>query len=99
MATKNRRPCLVRGASRWLTLTWPRQIPLDAEPADAAEIADACSRWLSASNALNLFINTVPDSVPTAAQREATVPGYQLTQEDSPAKFSHAIAEWLAFLR
>ena len=42
-----RRPYLEPGESRRPTLTWPRQIPLDGEPADVVEIVDAYSRWLS----------------------------------------------------
>ena len=42
-----RRPFLEPGESRRPTLTWPRQIPIDGEPADVVAIADAYARWLN----------------------------------------------------
>lgn len=103
-----RRPYLEPGESRRPTLTWPRQIPLDGEPADVVEIVDAYSRWLSASNVPKLFVNADPGTILTGAQREfcrawpnqreATVPGYHFIQEDSPDEIGQAIGEWLAAL-
>ena len=103
-----RRPYLEPGESRRPTLTWPRQIPLDGEPADVVEIVDAYSRWLSTSNVPKLFINADPGVILTGAQREfcrawpnqreVTVPGYHFIQEDSPAEIGQAIGEWLAAL-
>ena len=103
-----RRPYLEPGESRRPTLTWPRQIPLDGEPADMVAIVDDYSRWLSTSNIPKLFINADPGVILTGAQREhcrtwpnqteVTVPGYHFIQEDSPAEIGHAIADWLAAL-
>ena len=103
-----RRPYLEPGESRRPTLTWPRQIPLDGEPADVVAIVDAYSQWLSTSNLPKLFINADPGTILTGAQREfcrawpnqreVTVPGYHFIQEDSPAEIGQAIAEWLAEL-
>ncbi|MCY4557291.1 MAG: haloalkane dehalogenase [Chloroflexi bacterium] len=103
-----RRPYLEPGESRRPTLTWPRQIPLDGEPADVVEIVDAYSQWLSSSDVPKLFINADPGTILTGAQREfcrawpnqreVTVPGYHFIQEDSPAEIGQAIAEWLAEL-
>ena len=42
-----RRPYLEPGESRRPTLTWPRQIPIEGEPADVVAIADAYARWLA----------------------------------------------------
>ena len=103
-----RRPYLEPGESRRPTLTWPRQIPLDGEPADVVEIVAAYSQWLSSSDVPKLFINADPGTILTGAQREfcrawpnqreVTVPGYHFIQEDSPAEIGQAIAEWLAEL-
>ena len=103
-----RRPYLEQGESRRPTLTWPRQIPLDGEPADVVEIVDAYSRWLSTSEVPKLFVNADPGTILTGAQREhcrawpnqreVTVPGYHFIQEDSPAEIGQAIADWLASL-
>ncbi len=103
-----RRPYLEPGESRRPTLTWPRQIPLDGEPADVVEIVDAYSRWLSVSDVPKLFINADPGTILTGTQREfcrawpnqreVTVPGYHFIQEDSPAGIGQAIADWMASL-
>ena len=39
-----RRPYLEPGESRRPTLTWPRQIPIDGEPADVVAIVDGYAR-------------------------------------------------------
>ncbi len=96
------------GESRRPTLTWPRQIPLDGEPADVVAIVDDYSRWLSASNVPKLFINADQGVILTGAQREhcrawpnqtgVTVPGYHFIQEDAPAEIGQAVAEWMGSL-
>ena len=103
-----RRPYLAPGESRRPTLTWPRQIPLDGEPADVVGIVDDYSRWLSTSSVPKLFVNADPGTILTGAQREfcrawpnqreVTVPGYHFIQEDSPAEIGQAIADWLGSL-
>ena len=99
-----RRPYTEPGESRRPTLTWPREIPLDGEPADVAEIVDQYSRWLAGSNVPKLFINGEPGSILVGPQREfcrawpnqqeVTVPGMHYIQEDSPAAIGQAIARW-----
>ena len=100
-----KRPYLLVGESRRPTLTWPRQIPLDGEPADVVEIVDNYSRWLSASDLPKLFINADPGTILTGAQREycrawpnqreLTVKGFHFIQEDCPTEIGQAIADWL----
>jgi haloalkane dehalogenase len=51
-----RRPYKEPGESRRPTLTWPREIPLDGEPADVVEIAQAYADWLSSSPVPKLFV-------------------------------------------
>ena len=99
-----RRPYTEPGESRRPTLTWPREIPFDGEPADVAEIVDQYSQWLAGSNVPKLFINGEPGSVLVGPQREfcrawpnqqeVTVPGMHYIQEDSPAAIGQAIARW-----
>jgi haloalkane dehalogenase len=101
-----RRPYLEPGESRRPTLTWPREIPIDGEPADVVAIVDGYARWLSTSAVPKLFVNAEPGSILTGAQRdfcrawpnqqEITVGGNHFIQEDSPAEIGQAIA---AFLR
>ena len=100
-----RRRYLQEGESRRPTLTWPRQIPLDGEPADVVAIVQDYSQWLSTSDVPKLFVNADPGTILTGAQREfcrswpnqqeVTVDGYHFIQEDSPAEIGQAIAQWL----
>ena len=99
-----RRPFLEPGESRRPTLTWPRQIPLDAEPADVVGVVDAYSRWLAVSDVPKLFVNADPGAILTGAQREfcrswpsqeeVTVKGVHFIQEDSPDEIGQAVADW-----
>jgi haloalkane dehalogenase len=100
-----RRPFLNPGEDRRPTLTWPRQIPLDGEPADVAEIAARYAAWLSESEVPKLFVNAEPGAILVGRQREfarslknqteVTVRGIHFIQEDSPDEIATAIAEWL----
>ena len=87
------------------TLTWPRQIPINGEPADVVKIVDYYAEWLSGSELPKLFINADPGAILIGEQREfvrswpnlteVTVPGNHFLQEDSPHEIGAAIAEWL----
>ncbi len=103
-----RRPYLGAGESRRPTLTWPREIPLDGEPADVVEIVSNYSEWLVVSELPKLFINADPGAILIGAQRdfcrtwpnqrEVTVSGMHFIQEDSPVQVGQAIADWYAAL-
>ena len=103
-----RRPYVEGGESRRPTLTWPREIPIDGEPANVVEIVDTYSRWLAASEVPKLFINADPGAILTGAQREfcrswpnqqeVTVSGSHFVQEDSPEEIGQAIANWYSSL-
>jgi haloalkane dehalogenase len=100
-----RRPFQAAGEDRRPTLTWPRQIPLDGEPADVCAVVNAYADWLSHSEIPKLFINAEPGAILTGAQREfcrnfpnqteVTVAGSHFIQEDSPAEIAAAIDAWL----
>ena len=99
-----RRPFLEPGESRRPTLTWPREIPFDAEPADVHEIVTAYNGWLASSPIPKLFVNAEPGffspgiARATAGwphQETVTVPGHHFLQEDSGDKIGAAIATWL----
>ena len=104
-----RRPFAEPGESRRPTLTWPRQIPIDGEPAEVAERVEAYARWLEGSGLPKLFINAEPGSILTGRQRdfcrswpnqrEVTVRGAHFIQEDSPSEIGSAIAAFLSGLR
>jgi len=104
-----RRPYREPGESRRPTLTWPREIPIDGEPADVVATVARYARWLSESNIPKLFINADPGVILTGAQREfcrswpsqdeITVEGSHFIQEDSPAVIGQAIAAFLSRIK
>jgi haloalkane dehalogenase len=100
-----RGPFLEPGESRRPTLTWPRQIPLDGEPADVTEIVRRYGEWLQEAPVPKLFVNAEPGAILTGSQREfcrswpnqteVTVKGNHFVQEDSPDEIGQAIREWM----
>ena len=103
--TVYRRPFLDPGEDRRPTLTWPRQIPIEGEPADVAGIVEDYGAYLSASQIPKLFINAEPGAILIGAQRdfcrawpnqtEVTVAGNHFLQEDSPHEIGAALREWM----
>ncbi len=99
-----RRPFTEPGESRRPTLRWPREIPIEGEPADVAEIVADYAQWLSRADVPKLFIDAEPGAILTGAQREfcrawpnqrqVTVAGAHYVQEDSGAEIGRLIAEW-----
>ena len=97
-----RRPFREPGERRRPMLAWPREIPLDGEPADVVAIVAGYARWLASSDVPKLFINAHPGSILVGPQRElcrtwpnqqeVTVRGSHFIQEDSPAEIGRAIA-------
>ena len=104
-----RRPFVTPGEDRRPTLSWPREIPIEGEPADVVAIVEQYGRWLAASAVAKLFINAEPGAILIGRQREicrawpnqaeVTVKGVHFVQEDSPDEIGHAIAGWLETLR
>ncbi len=104
-----RAPFREPGEGRRPTLTWPREIPVDGEPADVCQIVTDYGQWLARSEVPKLFINADPGSILTGPQREwvrtwphqqeVTVPGIHFVQEDSADAIGQAIAGWYASLR
>jgi len=100
-----RRPFAQAGEDRRPTLTWPRQIPLDGEPADVCEIVEAYGAWMAQNDLPKLFINAEPAAILIGDQREfcrswknqteTTVKGVHFIQEDSAADIAAAIDAWL----
>ncbi|MFO1199899.1 MAG: haloalkane dehalogenase [Burkholderiaceae bacterium] len=104
-----RRPFAAPGEGRRPTLTWPRQIPLEGEPADVVAVVDDYARWLAASPVPKLFVNAEPGSILVGRQRdfcrgwpnqtEVTVKGSHFIQEDSPDEIGAALAAFVRGLR
>ncbi len=95
-----REPFLMRETRR-PTLEWPRQLPIDGEPADVVAIVERYGAWAAASKVPKLFINAEPGAVITGRARdfcrtwpnqvEVTVPGIHFVQEDSPGEIGQAL--------
>jgi haloalkane dehalogenase len=100
-----RAPYREPGESRRPTLTWPRQIPVEGEPADVVEIVQAYAAWLAQSPLPKLFINADPGTILVGPQREfcrtwpnqreVTVRGSHFAQEDSPDEIGRAVADFV----
>ena len=101
-----RRPFAEPGEGRRPVLTWPREIPIDGEPADVDAVVAASSDWLASADVPKLFVNAEPGSILVGAQREhcrswphqqeVTVRGSHFIQEDSGPEIGAAIAAWLS---
>ena len=104
-----RRPFAEPGEGRRPTLTWPREIPIDGEPADVAAIVAAYAGWLATSSVPKLFVKGDPGALLAGganldfarrwpAQAEVTVAGSHFVQEDAPDEIGRAIAGWMGAL-
>lgn len=103
-----RQPYLKPGESRRPTLTWPRQVVLDGEPADVNKIIEDYANWLPSSDVPKLFINADPGAILVGARREfcrtwknqteVKVKGLHYLQEDSPDLIGVAISNWIESL-
>ena len=105
-----RAPYLEPGESRRPTLTWPREVPFDGEPADVYEIVSRYSAWLPTTEDVpKLLVNADPGAILVGEAREyarsfpnqseVTVKGSHFVQEDSPDAIGQAIARWLEGLK
>jgi haloalkane dehalogenase len=100
-----REPFREPGEKRRPTLTWPREIPIEGEPADVVDLVRQYATWLGGSALPKLFVNADPGSILVGAQRdfcrawpnqqEVTVRGRHFLQEDSPVEIGRAIARFL----
>ncbi|MBO68898.1 MAG: haloalkane dehalogenase [Acidiferrobacteraceae bacterium] len=103
------RAAFIQPDDRQPMLNWPRQIPIDGEPAEMVALVSEYGRWLEESDFLpKLFINADPGSILVGRQREycrawpnqieVTVSGKHFIQEDSPIEIGQAIVSWLGTL-
>ena len=103
-----RRPFANSGEDRRPTLTWPRQIPIEGEPAEVTEIVQSYADWLSTSEVPKLFFDAEPGAILRKAlrefcrswpnQTEQRVPGIHFVQEDSADAIGEGVRDWLAKL-
>jgi haloalkane dehalogenase len=102
-----RAPFLKR-ENRLPTLVWPRQIPIQGEPADVHAIVESYAKAMSESQIPKLFIAGDPGAIVRGRtlefcrtwpnQREVTVKGMHFLQEDSPQEIGTALREFLQTL-
>jgi haloalkane dehalogenase len=100
-----RRPFAKSREDRWPTLAWPREIPIEGEPAAVVALVDAYARWMAGNDLPKLFINAEPGAILIGQQREfcrrwhnqseVTVAGSHFVQEDSGPEIGRAIAGWV----
>jgi len=103
-----RRPFLNAGEDRRPTLTWPREIPIEGEPADVVEIVQSYADWLSKSDVPKLFFDAEPGAILRKGPRdfcrswpnqtEIKIKGIHFVQEDSPDEIGEGVRDWLAGL-
>ena len=99
------RPFLNEGEDRRPTLTWPRQIPLDGEPAAVVEEVRKNAEFHKVSEIPKLFVNADPGSILVGDQREfarswknqkeVTVQGSHFIQEDSSEEIGTALRDFI----
>jgi haloalkane dehalogenase len=104
-----REPFRNPGEDRRPTLSWPRNIPIDGEPADVVAVVEEYSGWLATSDVPKLFINAEPGAIVRGRireyvrtwpnQTEVTVKGSHFVQEDAPDEIGTAIADFVRRLR
>jgi haloalkane dehalogenase len=100
-----RRPFANPGEDRRPTLSWPRNIPIDGEPAGVVAVVDEYRGWLAESDVPKLFVNADPGAIVTGRIRdyvrtwhnltEVTVPGVHFIQEDRPDEIGAALARFV----
>ncbi len=101
-----RRPFQEPGEARRPTLTWPREIPIEGEPADVHEIVATYGRWLAEAELPKLLVRANPGAILRGValefaqswpnQTEVEVAGTHFIQEDSPDEIGQAVADWHA---
>lgn len=107
--THYRKPFRESGEGRRPTLSWPRSLPIDGEPAEVGAVIAASATWLAQTDIPKLFINGDPGTVVRGRIREiirgwpnqveVTVKGSKLLQEDSAEEIGKAIADFIRRLR
>jgi haloalkane dehalogenase len=89
------------------TLTWPRELPIDGEPADVVELVNSYDRWLASSEDVpKLLLTFEPGAIMSApvvqwCQENITAlevanagQGIHFVQEDEPDSIARIVSEW-----
>jgi haloalkane dehalogenase len=94
--------------SRWPTLVFPRELPIDGMPRDVAATVEAYGRWLAVSDIPKLLISAEPGALLVGRalefartwpnQKEVTVPGIHYIQEDAADEIGAALRSFVGAL-
>lgn len=99
-----RAPFAEAGEGRRPTLTWPRQIPFDGQPADVHDRVAAYADWLATSPVPKLYLHAEPGFLAEVfaercrtwpEQQEVPIRGIHFVQEDSPDEIGRALRDWI----
>ena len=92
--------------ARMPMLVWPRELPIEGEPADVVAIVERYGAWLADSPLPKLFINAEPGAILVGPardfcrrwpnQQEVSVKGIHYVQEDSPAEIGVALRNFIS---
>ena len=94
-------------AHRLPTLVWPREIPIDGEPADVAELVDSYDRWLASSEDVpKLLLTFEPGAIMSppvvhwcrdniaALEVAPAGQGIHFVPEDEPEAIASLVGAW-----
>ncbi|MEM7126538.1 MAG: haloalkane dehalogenase [Chloroflexota bacterium] len=93
--------------SRKPVLVWPRQVPIDGEPADVVERVNAYNEWLTTTDLPKLHLYASPGALlppETVPFLQQTLPNYEAVfvgqgihfiQEDHPEAIGRNISDWV----
>lgn len=100
-----RKPFLEPGEDRRPMLSWPRQIPIEGEPAEVVQWVESYGKFMESSPVPKLFVDADPAALLRGEvrdycrtwpnQQEVTVAGTHFIQEDSPHEIGEAVSAWL----
>ena len=90
-------------------LVWPRELPIEGEPADVVAIVTQYGQWLAKSDLPKLLISAEPGSILIGRglefcrcwpnQREVAVKGIHFVQEDCPDEIGRALRDFVSASR
>jgi haloalkane dehalogenase len=96
-------------AARLPTLVWPRELPIEGEPADVVAIVTQYGEWLEKSDLPKLLISAEPGSILIGRglafcrswpnQHEVKVKGIHFVQEDAPDEIGAALRAFVTGLK
>jgi haloalkane dehalogenase len=95
--------------SRGPMLMFPRELPIEGEPADVVKTVEEYGRWMASNDIPKLLISAEPGALLVGRarefcrtwrnQEEVTVKGIHYVQEDSPVEIGQALESFVAAVR